>query len=285
MRWLRPLLSSRFRCADSGLLGFHTVRFDTGAEETATATTRDSQLQCPPGRYCLPDGISYPCPAGRYGGSYGLDSSNCSGPCAPGFWCPLNSTSENERICGGEHLYCPLGSVYPLAVDIGYYSTQGPPLARANQSICTPGSYCEAGVKRFCPAGSYGNIEGMVEGCEAACPDGHYCEIGSTRPVPCPAGRFGNTGNLTTAHCDGPCEAGYYCESGSSSSTQFECGAEDYVCPVGSSAPTLRTVVSECDPDASLYGACPSQAISQGHTSYSYGDKRFDPYVVPWEEE
>ena len=198
-----------------------------------------------------------------------------------------------DSECGGTHLFCPEGSSVPTPVSVGYHTTGGTPLRRSNQTQCDPGSYCDPlGVRRLCPAGSYGNLYGMVEGCEAACPLGHYCEIGSTAPVPCPAGRFGDRTNLTTSDCSGRCFKGYYCEVGSPSATQHECGDERYVCPVGSGptgsgAPQERTLRPyagaggvECDPDSSFYGECPTNTIEAGHSSFSYGHDRFDPFAL-----
>ena len=66
---------------------------------------------------------------------------------------------------------------------------------------------------------------------------------------------------------------------------------EKYICPVGSGptgsgAPQERTLRLysgaggvECDPDASFYGECPSNTIEGSHSSYSYGDDRFDPFA------
>ncbi len=182
----------------------------------------------------------------------------------------------------------------PTHVSTGYHTTGGNPLQRTNQSICDPGSYCDpAGVRRLCPPGSYGNRYGMVVGCEAACPVGHYCMIGSTAPAPCPAGRFGDRTNLTTSDCSGRCYEGYFCTAASDSPTQNECGDERYICPVGSGpigsgAPQERTLRPysgaggvECDPDSSFYGECPTNTIEASHASFSYGDDRFDPFAAP----
>ena len=194
--------------------------------------------------------------------------------------------------CGGTDKYCPEGSPLPIHVSVGYHTTEGTPLRRSNQLICNPGSYCDPqGVRRLCPAGSYGNLNGMLEGCVAACPKGSYCVIGSTAPVQCPAGKFGDRTNLTTSDCSGRCYEGYYCEIGSPSATQHECGDERYMCPVGSGPigsgaeqeRSLRRYSgncgNECDPSTRFYGECPTNSIEAGHSSYSYGDDRFDPYA------
>ena len=41
---------------------------------------RNAEEQAPPGHYAV-SGLVYPCPAGRYGASWGLSDAACSGPC------------------------------------------------------------------------------------------------------------------------------------------------------------------------------------------------------------
>ncbi|GMF12012.1 unnamed protein product [Phytophthora lilii] len=155
---------------------------------------------------------SLPCPAGTYGATPGLASSACSStcssvnggliclpaPCPAGFYCPLASTEPIE--CGSVSVFCPEGSSMPTAATAGYYTTwkaytglsaTGEELAlqyvehqqlaaanettRLNQHVCEMGSYCIAGVKRLCPAGTYGSSEGLsTASCTAPCPAGYY---------------------------------------------------------------------------------------------------------------
>lgn len=69
---------------------------------------------CPLGSYCL-QGSPYPCPAGRFGGTPGLTTPACSGPCtaAEGWGCPAGSTSAGGVICPAQS-FCPGGSSPPL---------------------------------------------------------------------------------------------------------------------------------------------------------------------------
>lgn len=73
---------------------------------------------------------------------------------------------------------------------------------------------------------------------------GYYYPAGTTAPVQCPAGTFGNGGigiggvHPTTAACSGQCSEGYYCPAGSVNSTAVPCPAGSY-CPTGSAVPTL----------------------------------------------
>lgn len=64
----------------------------------SNSSTRTDQVLCPAGSYCT-GGIRQPCPAGRYGFLTGLTSSNCSGLCAKGYYCPAGSTVATQNLC------------------------------------------------------------------------------------------------------------------------------------------------------------------------------------------
>lgn len=51
-------------------------------------------------RYFCLAGIKYACPPGTFGWSSGLSTPQCSGPCAPGYYCPrlLNTTAPIHDI-------------------------------------------------------------------------------------------------------------------------------------------------------------------------------------------
>ena len=135
------------------------------------------------GYYCI-GGVKYPCPPGTYGGRIGLNSSICNGPCMRGHYCPSCLTPEsfpdapvstvwplkphiraNDYKCGDVTLYCPLGSIYPLSVDGGYYTGGGDNklnTTRYYRIVCPVGSYCVGGVPYLCPRGTYGNTTGLM---------------------------------------------------------------------------------------------------------------------------
>jgi hypothetical protein len=117
-----------------------------------SSTSRVAVLPCSPGHYCQ-EGIENLCPAGVYGIDRMLTSSSCSGSCPPGS-------------------YCPVGTIEPL--------------------LCPIGSYCPDGVEKVpCPAGSYGDQEGLTNrDCSGKCQPGYYCPQGSGSPRQeiCPKG-------------------------------------------------------------------------------------------------
>ncbi len=65
-----------------------------------------NQSVCEMGHYCI-DGVSMPCPAGKYGNITGLSSAACSGDCDGGYYCPAGSSSATQEECGDESLFCP----------------------------------------------------------------------------------------------------------------------------------------------------------------------------------
>lgn len=197
------------------------------------------------------------CPAGYYGNSTGLADSHCStdcweGRCAPslcaeGFYCPEGSVQEDQYSCGDINHYCPVGSGAPLLVQAGHYSvgprTQegvvGTPakikengmlgeMHRVDQKLCERGHFCVAGRRSKCPAGRYGNNEGLVnEYCNGNCyTGGYYCPEGTvnTTSFRCPAGRYGSTSGLYNSACSGECFPGYYCPESSVSGYSMKCG-------------------------------------------------------------
>lgn len=100
-------------------------------------------MPCPDGRWC--DGnTSVPCPAGRYGApgtqtestsstpgyahvaSSLLGTDSCTGPCAPGHYCPPGSTSPTQ-------VRCPAGTFGGPEGGLGSAACSG---------LCHPGYYC-----------------------------------------------------------------------------------------------------------------------------------------------
>ena len=113
-------------------------------------------VPCTPGHYCVL-GVQIPCPAGRFGCGEYLKDDSCNGDCAPGYYCPIGSTSNVQRPCGGNAsdddaavYYCPPASGAPLVVGVGNYSTgsdAGSPNLRSGQAECPAGTYCVNGTQ------------------------------------------------------------------------------------------------------------------------------------------
>jgi hypothetical protein len=159
------------------------------------------------------------CPGGTFGARPGLTTPQCSGKCSGGFFCPPGSTSARHRPCGAEGVsiyYCPPGCEARRRVDDGFYTTiltfDGVLESNlAEQKRCEPGNYCVFGIRRPCPAGTYGVWPELTTAtCSGRCPKGFYCPTATIEPVACPAGSFGGEVGLTTPTCTGPCPVGHY---------------------------------------------------------------------------
>ena len=92
----------------------------------------------------------------------------------------------------------------------GYYSTGGTSaLTRTGQARCEAGSFCDSGVRKRCPSGSYGATPGLST---------------TTTSLANGGGDGGGNGGLghknKNKRCSGLCAAGHYCPEGSTSKTQ-----------------------------------------------------------------
>ena len=160
---------------------------------------RSRQLICEPGHYCV-NGTRFACPAGRFGAQFGLFGEQCSGECAPGFFCPAGSRLPSQVQCGlhrAAAVFCPGGSARPLSVAAGFYSLGG-----------------------F--EGVIGLAENTTRSLQARCEPGHYC-VGGVR-YQCPEGTFGADFGLASPACSGPSAPGHFAPPGSVSATEFRCG-------------------------------------------------------------
>jgi len=176
------------------------------------------------------------------GESSGLRDSNCSGDCDDGYYCPgppidpitkdrtgrmaeyHPNTNYRQHKCGSPDVYCPRGSANPIVVSMGYYSAGGTEDARSTEQKCEKGYYCVKGVRYSCPAGTYGDVDGIFYNylnqneniCSGFCDKGYYCPPGSTSATqhPCPPGTYGNPANnsgLGDQTCTDRCPLGHYC--------------------------------------------------------------------------
>ncbi len=192
-----------------GALGYPEDSFYTALTTTNTTGLRKTaEAICDPGHYCV-EGVRHQCPIGRYGGTYGLMNSDCTGRCDPGYYCNKASKVKDENECGGSHLFCPTGTGIPKHVHQGYYTIGKTSKTRYDERICELGTYCNhtTGLKTMCPAGRYGGVFGL----------------------------YNDT-------CSGNCTAGYYCPVGSVAAQQEHCGNPNYFCPTGTSIRQLINV-------------------------------------------
>ena len=120
--------------------------------------------------------------------------------------CNRNRKEALEQL--GNIVYCPQGITFPVEVLPGYYTIGGNSTTRSDQLPCPPGSYCNKGIIRECPAGRFGSsVRLSNSACSGPCDRGFYCPAGSTsnQENPCPIGRYGSTEGLKTAACTDSC--------------------------------------------------------------------------------
>lgn len=101
--------------------------------------------------------------------------------------------------------------------------------------VCPSGTFCELGASRpiAYPSGRYGAQPGLgTADCTAECPVGHYCPAGASAPLPCPAGTYGASLGLRTPNSCGLCHAGFECPPASNMSQMDPC-PPGYYCPPG----------------------------------------------------
>ncbi|CAM9174325.1 unnamed protein product [Ectocarpus fasciculatus] len=233
------------------------------------------QFRCPVGRYCV-GGVSWPCPAGRFGASELSVNSSCTGLCGPGHYCPEGShradqVSEGHYTVGGGAtllMEAVITTTADTIVVAGTNETTAEQVeadtsltsTRSAERLCEPGFWCEAGFRYPCEAGAYGSDFGATRGnCSGLCEAGFVCRNGSVSPeenpcgalsppgsyadqgllYTCPAGRYGASHGLSVPLCSGSCSVGFYCEPGSVSSRERACGGPSRMCPAGSGWPIM----------------------------------------------
>ena len=234
--------------------GFGDGGINVNQASVADPTTRGAERHCPPGSYCT-NGTRTLCPAGFWGGTFGLDTPHCSGACAAGFYCPDGSSGPYEVRCGDADRYCPEGSAFPLFVLTGYFSTSSPPpSSQINSTYNTtstneqlnepPSSFYSTGVLS----------SSSTRSAQTIAPSGHYATGGLL--YECRAGYFGSQAGLSSPLCSGPCSIpGYYCPTGSTHPMMRVCGGDSVYCPPLSVAPVL--VHNGFYTADYLYDACP----------------------------
>lgn len=245
-----------------------------GARSGSVGPTCDGL--CSPGYWCTngsTSGIQHPCFEGHYGHSAGATAGDCDGLCSGGFFCPAASISSTTVACGSASVFCAPGSGAPTPVQPGFAAMCPPASVHGethcfNETACSVGSYCLAGIVRLCGAGSFAASEGQsscdrcIAGSFSAVSNAttcHLCDRGSYAPNPgstscllCSPGHSQNQTGQTD--CD-LCSAGTYAEPGSSLCEPCESGQVSLdgsafcsVCPGGFEVLPPAVTCSPCGP-------------------------------------
>ncbi len=265
--------------AATGCLGC-TIHYDCSCDGGCTSSIAGSVCQL--GYYSVGFGCTQ-CPAGHFGSTSNLTAASCSGPCAPGYYCPAGSINNTAVVC-------PLGQF-----SLGDAATCTPCQAgRFGSSTGLNASTCSG----LCAAGQYGATAGLhVSTCSGACAAGYRCSPGSLRATAamcpigqyslagatactncevgrygqsraidtalctsvCPPGRYGSSSGLNSSSCTGPCAAGYYCISAATTMFQHTCAMGQYSLAGSSSCtpcPPGRYGSVTALPNASCSGPC-----------------------------
>mmetsp|Transcript_17534 Transcript_17534/g.33241 ORF Transcript_17534/g.33241 Transcript_17534/m.33241 type:complete len:265 (+) Transcript_17534:453-1247(+) len=151
-----------------------------------------------------------------------LSNERCDGNCLPGYYCPPGSTSNMQQVCGGRHVYCPLGSAYPTLASPGFYTYNSTVSIKSGNST----------------------LHDVTMSWQEKCEEGYYCIDGKEHQ--CPGGTFGySTGFSSEEQCM-PCRRGYYCPSKigkpSTNAKQVSCGSVDKFCPDRSAIPQSASI-------------------------------------------
>lgn len=183
--------------------------FHCSLSNTGTGGIQRPPLSCFAGHYC-PVGTMFPtqhkCPAGTWNDRSGLESESECRPCPRGWYCLAGVGVPSGRCSSG--YYCPEGSTWLTILIIGLFFS----FAHIKMKINLQQIYINTinstyffidlnwnntmkfflsgtmyGTQFPCPRGTYsikmGN--GGKEDC-VVCPEGYYCQEGSSKPIPCP---------------------------------------------------------------------------------------------------
>lgn len=178
------------------------------------ALTGDPVKGCPAGTVWIPHPYTNPKDACR--------------PCPVGFYClgvPYGEFSD-LKVNLRRKIACPIGT---------YQDVEG--TSRLDEcKDCPTGRYQDwygQSSCKLCPAGTYIDTvrSDSVRDC-IPCPAGHFCIIGSPKPIPCSSGTFARQPRMRRVENCIPCPTGHYCPMGSVDPTP---------CPAGKYAEAIGT--------------------------------------------
>lgn len=217
--------------------------YSIGGVDSLEGTDMSAVVGCEPGYYCI-DGRRSACQPGRWGNVSLETDSACSGICEGGHFCPAASTRSREWRCGNPTFYCPEGSGSRLAVSFGHYSLPEDSDRATDQLVCPKGFYCASGIKHVCPAGVYGDVEGLgTERCGGLCIPGYFCGAGTTSAVANPCGTESEPRKYCPLGSDRPsfAQPGYYVQPEREvEPARANLGERVTACPTGQYCPDGR---------------------------------------------
>jgi len=252
--------------------------------------------QCMPGKWhaqaSFADALTVctDCDAGRFGYA-GATSSQCDGPCQPGYYCPKGTGFQQMIPCAAGTYNSLFGQPSVdscLQVNAGYYSlahASAPSLCNGGrcgfpgadtancQDTCPPGYFCTAGTGCF-------NLTVVPDKLPQPCGAKNlFAPAGSASCQTAPAGWYTQGATDITRSSKIICPAGYYCPGdgdqyicpngtyragtgGQSLGDCLPCQA-GYFCPAGSTTPTAQYcgLPNQIYPPAVYY--CPQGTINR----------------------
>lgn len=159
------------------------------------------QLPCPAGTYCAYGTLARAwtdCPA-DYACPQGVDiSTSTADNCERGYRCPTKTVDARQYPQASGYYSTAVGET-AIQCPAGFYC----PLGTIRPRSCPLGYYCEAGTEDYrdtpCPAGKYGESIELTASSECTnCPAGMFCQPGLVQPQLCPAGTY-STGSADSA--------------------------------------------------------------------------------------
>jgi hypothetical protein len=234
-------------------------QFGATAEESLStvlgqASQWPSPTLCPAGRYC-PDGTKDPnefaCPAGTYNPLTGKANVTDCLVCPAGQYCTEGTSVTQD---------CPNGYFCPE-------STRS-----ADQWICEPGTYGDGTNKR------------SQDGCNDACPGGHYCPgilgIDPAFPIKCPEGTYGpEMYAKSKAQCL-QCPEGKACPLPGLIEASENCAAGHF-CPVGTIMPTDSPCPAGTYTEATDLAAETECTLCPGGSMCGVGTDQIGVFILP----
>jgi hypothetical protein len=240
---------------------------------------------CEKGYYC--NGTTKTiCPSGVYGDNEGLQTPLCSGKCPAGYFCPSGTPFPRAHKCGNVTTYCPEGSSSPLIILNGYYGIGESTETYNAVLICPKGHFCTHGEKFTCPAGYYGDTEGLfTRECAGKCPAGWYCPVGTVRSTDFPCGSSTHTFCPEGSTRPTPTTLGFYTTEpqhtrGGGFSSEKRCPPGSYciegvrtLCPAGRFGAIHESINASCDGLCLPGWYCPAGSITPDQEACGGTDK------------